>query len=1378
MKQTRQGYQAKPLGTWRKLWQAAAEERRSNRDGQSPPVTVPRTEVEPVPAEFVARPGVHERIVAALGAAGGDRNPVSARTPVALVGMGGAGKSTLARAVAGDPRIKQRFRDGVLWFSADDRSADACRAALSTTMGTPTAGTDPEAGIAALRAGLRSLNSLIVLDNVTVSAQVRAMDVFGSACAMLITTRDLQVVSHGQVRIRVDPLDPRAARAVLAAYARVPPQDLSPEAGEVAEHCGGLPLALAICGALAGEGYGWDRLLRALARPRPAALVKQLPDYEHPSVPAAIAASTGTLAEVTRACYEDLAVFADCGPVPVEVAELMWRHRGLDDIDTATTVELLARRCLLTLRPETETFVLHELLQDYTRDKVRGHWATLHERLATAFLDGWGGLDAGLPGLVEVAGLDDRDRYGLTHVAGHLVEAGRDDLLDRLFAAESRHDERVNTWFVAHERAGLVHEYLDDLAMARERAAAGTDQASSATQRDVRMALEIRYDLIRSSIVTRAAAIPASVLSALLRNRVWTFPQAEAYAALMPDAQERSAAYQFLARAASRAPRRRRNLVELAAQAAESCDIVVHRIVLLVQLLDVAGPEQRESIFERALASADGDPSRSAEFRAWVLANAARWFPQHALRELRAGARHGVDRRYFLEVLPDALSALPQLYGEVLEWARKPGSSPHDRSKALRAALAAAGADRDALIHERLTGDRSAPELRGGRHLIVEDLAEHLSDPQLRELVHRELPEAGPYAAASILTCAIPRLADPDRSELIARATDLLRDRSLRPWDKRLVALLRTVPEPGRRELLEERVEALFESDPAAAARQVAACAAFAPDHLLRRAAARTMHDDEATHTLRLLAPHFTRDELCRYLALRRPEPSVAWAGALANLTPAQPSDEQPGLVRRIVTLTDDDTRVDLLARIVPRLARMALREVASAVTAEGNPAGAARLFVSLAARTDGPGHDDLLGRAREAARLSDRKGIVRLLLTHATTAQQLALALRIPAVVHETVREPLPTGEAEMPPDVIASALRIARRVSNPCHRACELAAVACHVPADDVPALLHEAMASALVPHGHDDDEGCENLDVLWRSADRVAERARPQDTFDAFAPTLVTDDPDERLRQLSCLIPYLPAAHREAAVAHTLDCLEQMTAGERYHDRSEWRIRSGFAVLAPHLDPAARRRALRIAHNLPEGGKIDVYAELAATADPVLRAELLSLLTRQLHEGASTWDLSHALTRILPWLGEQESAALIGELFEKVRHDGRWHGAFSETVEELARHLTPGLLDKVAGIVARHPSPSERARASTELALASSVTLPEHWPRFWRAALADAAALGRSHVLVLLSRLPLDERPDLAVPALSALVDVRRWWPGGAPDGETSDQRRTTS
>lgn len=333
--------------------------------------------------------------------------------------MGGAGKSTLARAVAGDPRIEQRFRDGVLWFSAGDRSADACRTALSTAMGSPTAGTDSEAGIAAIRGRLRSLNGLVVVDNVTASAQVRAMDVFGPACAMLITTRDLQVVAHGQVPIRVDPLDSRAAREVLGSYARVPPGELSPEAGEVAEHCGGLPLALAICGALAGEGYGWDRLLRARARPRPAALVKQLPDYEHPSVPAAIAASTGALTEATRACYEDLAVFADRGPVPVEVAELMWRHRGLGDVDTATTVELLARRCLLTFRAETETFVLHDLLQDYTRDRVRGRRPALHERLATAFLDRWGGLDAGLPGLVAVAGLDRRDRYGVTHVAGH-----------------------------------------------------------------------------------------------------------------------------------------------------------------------------------------------------------------------------------------------------------------------------------------------------------------------------------------------------------------------------------------------------------------------------------------------------------------------------------------------------------------------------------------------------------------------------------------------------------------------------------------------------------------------------------------------------------------------------------------------------------------------------------------------------------------------------------------------------------------------------------------------------------------------------------------------------------------------------------------------
>ena len=62
-----------------------------------------------MPDRLVERPDLSEAVVAALRAGGG---------PVALTGMGGAGKSTLAAGACGDRRVRRRFRDGVTWLEA------------------------------------------------------------------------------------------------------------------------------------------------------------------------------------------------------------------------------------------------------------------------------------------------------------------------------------------------------------------------------------------------------------------------------------------------------------------------------------------------------------------------------------------------------------------------------------------------------------------------------------------------------------------------------------------------------------------------------------------------------------------------------------------------------------------------------------------------------------------------------------------------------------------------------------------------------------------------------------------------------------------------------------------------------------------------------------------------------------------------------------------------------------------------------------------------------------------------------------------------------------------------------------------------------------
>jgi len=79
----------------------------------------PVCSVPPLRGEEVDRPELRARLVAAVLAPGAGSVGVS----TGLVGAGGFGKSTLAKMVAHDPRVAERFPDGRIWVTvgADTR---------------------------------------------------------------------------------------------------------------------------------------------------------------------------------------------------------------------------------------------------------------------------------------------------------------------------------------------------------------------------------------------------------------------------------------------------------------------------------------------------------------------------------------------------------------------------------------------------------------------------------------------------------------------------------------------------------------------------------------------------------------------------------------------------------------------------------------------------------------------------------------------------------------------------------------------------------------------------------------------------------------------------------------------------------------------------------------------------------------------------------------------------------------------------------------------------------------------------------------------------------------------------------------------------------
>jgi hypothetical protein len=120
--------------------------------------------------------------------------------------------------------------------------------------------------------------------------------------------------------------------------------------------------------------------------------------------------------------------------------------------------------------------------------------------------------------------------YEFRYVVPHLVAANRYGQLDRLLRLET--EDGANAWFDMKQRARKDASYDGDLALA---------EAGAARHRA--LSRVVQYSIMRSSLVSLAAAMPPQLVGALLRADVWSVRQAAAYAQRIPDGLQRAATY-------------------------------------------------------------------------------------------------------------------------------------------------------------------------------------------------------------------------------------------------------------------------------------------------------------------------------------------------------------------------------------------------------------------------------------------------------------------------------------------------------------------------------------------------------------------------------------------------------------------------------------------------------------------------------------------------------------------------------------------------------------------------------------------------------------------------------------------------------------------
>ena len=303
-----------------------------------------------VPGWVVDRPAEAGQVVTALMAGGG--RPVGITT--GLYGAGGFGKTTLARVVCADRRVRRRFRGGIFLVTVgrDVRGAAAVAAKVNDVIkamaGEEATFTDPDLAGGRLGALLNAgPRRLLVVDDVWESGQLAPFTAGGTKCARLVTTRVPGLLGSQAVAVHVDQMSPEQAERLLTDG--LPPLDPHVVRGLLAV-TGRWPLLLRLVNKFLADagGTGADmamvaaELLERLREGGPA-VVDDLrgngsegldvgqPDQRTQAVRATIEASTSLLGHHDARRFAELSVFAEDEIISFGLAARLWRATaGLD----------------------------------------------------------------------------------------------------------------------------------------------------------------------------------------------------------------------------------------------------------------------------------------------------------------------------------------------------------------------------------------------------------------------------------------------------------------------------------------------------------------------------------------------------------------------------------------------------------------------------------------------------------------------------------------------------------------------------------------------------------------------------------------------------------------------------------------------------------------------------------------------------------------------------------------------------------------------------------------------------------------------------------------------------------------------------------------
>lgn len=178
------------------------------------------------------------------------RNALKQGTIVALIGMGGVGKTAVAIQIA--YALRKKFPDGILWARLDISNPMSILAGFAHAFQQEVKSlNDLETLSSFVRSLLRNKRSLVILDSAEDLAALKPLVVNGGQCAILITTRTTDViVNTGAVPVPIGPLPKSNSLEMLGNLIGQEKIDAEKNEAEklIEDHLGRLPLAMEIAG--------------------------------------------------------------------------------------------------------------------------------------------------------------------------------------------------------------------------------------------------------------------------------------------------------------------------------------------------------------------------------------------------------------------------------------------------------------------------------------------------------------------------------------------------------------------------------------------------------------------------------------------------------------------------------------------------------------------------------------------------------------------------------------------------------------------------------------------------------------------------------------------------------------------------------------------------------------------------------------------------------------------------------------------------------------------------------------------------------------------------------------------------------------------------